>query len=275
MGMGYAKMHGCGNDFIMIDARAGITADRLQQLAAKLCDRRRGLGADGLVALYPAQNADFAMHYVNASGMPGEMCGNGARCAARFAQDIGLAGRETAFETDAGLVRARIEPEVVTIVLPQPDDIRLNLRLDLDGREVVVHHALVGVPHAVTFVHGLASWPVRRDGPVLRSHPAFPHGCNANFVEVRDRVVFMRTFERGVEAETLACGTGAVACVAISHRLGLCGSTAEVRTGGGDRLDVVLMCAGEHIEGATLSGPTETVARGEIDDRYLAVHGLA
>ena len=122
--LAYVKMHGAGNDFVMIDGRklGGLPADRLQKLAALLCDRRRGLGADGIVVLYPAaagtEGADFEMRYVNASGLPGEMCGNGARCAAFFAGEIGLAGAKTAFQTDAGMALAEIDGSSVTIEIP-------------------------------------------------------------------------------------------------------------------------------------------------------------
>ena len=136
----YAKMHGAGNDFIMIDGRQGLPGDRLEALAALLCDRRRGLGADGIVVLYPEMNGvDFEMRYVNASGMPGEMCGNGARCAAFFAGEIGLAGGKTAFQTEAGLVRAEIAGSAVTLEIPPPAEIELGLELELGERRAIVH----------------------------------------------------------------------------------------------------------------------------------------
>jgi len=280
-GLAYRKMHGCGNDFIMIDGRQGLPAERLPALARLICDRRRGLGADGVVALYPAATGDgvFAMRYVNASGLPGEMCGNGARCAARFAHDIGLAGLRTAFETEAGIVRAEIEGEEVTIEIPPPVEIELGLTLDLNGRHATVHRLLVGVPHAVTFVAGLAGHPVDAEGPVLRAHPAFGAGCNASFVEVGQGAegaceVAVRTFERGVEAETLACGTGAVASVAVSFLLGLVPTSAAVRTRGGDLLRVALDHGPGGFGPARLAGPTEAVAQGWIEGDYLRRHAI-
>lgn len=277
--LGYVKMHGAGNDFVMIDGRklGAVPADRLQKLAALLCDRRRGLGADGILVLYPAAGAagiDFEMRYVNASGLPGEMCGNGARCAAFFAGEIGLAGAKTAFQTDAGMALAEVDGSSVTIEIPPPAEIELDLTLDLGPRKATVHKLMVGVPHAVTFVADVDGHPVDIEGPILRAHPAFPHGCNANFLELRGGELRMRTYERGVEAETLACGTGAVACAAVSFLLGRAGTPAAIRSHGGDLLQVALDYEAPIFRRAVLSGPTEVVARGEIDGGYLRRHGI-
>jgi diaminopimelate epimerase len=274
-GLAYVKMHGAGNDFIMIDGRQGLPAERLETLAALLCDRRRGLGADGIVVLYPAADgADFDMRYVNASGLPGEMCGNGARCAAFFAGEIGLAGRKAAFLTAAGRVRAEIEGTRVTLEIPPPAEIELGLELDLRGRIATVHKLMVGVPHAVTLVEDVARHPVAVEGPILSAHPAFGAGCNANFLEVQAGRLSMRTYERGVEAETLACGTGAVACAAVAFLLGRAGLRATIETRGGDCLDVALDHQAPAFRRAVLSGPTEVVARGRIDAGYLRRHGI-
>ena len=273
--LAYVKMHGAGNDFIMIDGRQGLPTDRLEALAALLCDRRRGLGADGIVVLYPELNgADFAMRYVNGSGLPGEMCGNGARCAAFFAGEIGLAGGKAAFQTEAGLVKAEISGSAVTLEVPPPAEIELGLDLDLGKRRAIVHKLMVGVPHAVTFVEDVAAHPVAVEGPILRAHPAFPAGCNANFVELGPGHLRMRTYERGVEAETLACGTGAVASAAVALLLGHAGGAVEVETRGGDRLRIGLDHEPPIFRRAVLTGPTEVVARGEIDGGYLRRHGI-
>lgn len=274
-GLAYVKMHGAGNDFIMIDGRQGLAADRLEKLAALLCDRRRGLGADGIVVLYPeGKGADFEMRYVNASGLPGEMCGNGARCAAFFAGEIGLANRSAVFRTDAGLVRAEIEGSAVTIEIPPPAEIELGLELDFCGRQATVHKLMVGVPHAVTFVADIDAHPVAIEGPALRAHPAFPAGCNANFVEAGPERLRVRTYERGVEAETLACGTGAVASAAVAFLLGRTGPSVTVESRGGDQLQITLDHRPPVFHRAILAGPTEVVARGEIDGTYLRRHGI-
>ena len=133
---------------------------------------------------------------------------------------------------------------------------------------------MVGVPHAVTFVADVDSHPVDIEGPILRAHPAFPQGCNANFLELRGGELRMRTYERGVEAETLACGTGAVACAAVSFLLGRAGTPAAIRSHGGDLLQVALDYEAPIFRRAVLSGPTEVVARGEIDGGYLRRHGI-
>lgn len=271
----FTKMHGCGNDFIMIDGRQRVVSNRLQALAERLCDRHLGLGADGIVVLFPPSGtADFEMRYVNASGLPGEMCGNGARCAARFAVDIGLAARKHTFMTHAGPVHAEVGADDVTIDLPPPSDCELNLRLRVGEQDLTVHKLMVGVPHGVTFVTDVANFPVNTLGPLLRAHPAFPAGCNANFAELRGGEIWMRTYERGVEAETLACGTGAVACATIRLLLGLGGNESVIVTQSGERLAVSLSNAGSKFVKAILRGPTETVSRGEIDAVYLERHGL-
>ncbi|WP_170984213.1 diaminopimelate epimerase [Rhodoligotrophos defluvii] len=273
----FTKMHGCGNDFIMIDGRNGLGSTALadpSRLTAALCDRRRGLGGDGLILLLPPRgDADFAMLYINATGAPGEMCGNGARCVARFAHDIGAAPSEMRFETEAGPVKAVVGPDHVTIDMPPPRDIRLGMRLTIGGEEREVHFAEVGVPHAVLLVDDLPNCPVDRLGPLVRHDTAFPRGANANFVSTIDGVA-MRTFERGVEAETLACGTGAVATATICHLLGLSGLDADIRTRGGDNLSVHLEREGEVFIRATLTGPTETVGQGVVTADFLRSRNL-
>ncbi|MGE0006116.1 MAG: diaminopimelate epimerase [Parvibaculaceae bacterium] len=276
MSLAYTKMHGCGNDFIVIDGRDQLAEADLNRLAAILCDRRRGIGADGLIVLRkPGGTADFDMRYINATGMPGEMCGNGARCAARFAHDLGIVGAKAAFTTDAGLIAADIGVSEVTIAMPPPRDVRLNLKLAVGGRTATVHYAVVGVPHSVTVVDDLARHPVAVEGPLLRHHEAFAQGSNANFIALADGGIAVRTFERGVEAETLACGTGSVASLLICHLLGHAGTTATIITGGGDRLTAALQLDGGVVTGATLTGPATTVARGIVDAGYLADHGFA
>ncbi|MGF7162144.1 diaminopimelate epimerase [Rhodoligotrophos appendicifer] len=275
MTLSFTKMHGCGNDFVMIDGRNGVPVTDLEALAAALCDRRRGLGADGMIVLQPSSGeTDFSMLYINASGMPGEMCGNGARCAVRFAFDLGVAGRSMTFATAAGDVLGLVAPDHVTIEMPPPRDVQLDMDLDLGEERLLVHFALVGVPHAVVLVDQVAAYPVERLGPLLRHHPAFSAGCNANFVTLAEGGIAMRTYERGVEAETLACGTGAVACTAICHMLGLLPASATVHTRGNDLLEVHLERNDQGFSKATLSGPTETVAQGEIDVTFLRDRGL-
>ena len=167
-----------------------------------------------------------------------------------------------------------IAGSTVTLEIPPPAEIELGLDLDLGKRRAVVHKLMVGVPHAVTFVEDVAAHPVDLEGPILRAHPAFPAGCNANFVELRPGHLRMRTYERGVEAETLACGTGAVASAAVALLLGHAGAAVEVETRGGDRLRIGLDHEPPIFRRAVLTGPTEVVARGEIDGDYLRRHGI-
>ena len=267
----FAKMHGCGNDFVMIDDRARQWVGQRAELTRRLCDRRSGLGADGLILIEPASaGGDFTMVYVNADGLDGEMCGNGARCTARFAAHLGLVGDRAAIETAAGLIRAEIEGSEVRLAMTDPQDFVFGRRVGVDGREWIFDCVDTGVPHAVTFVDDLEGIEVERWGRLIRHHRDFaPRGTNVNFVKVGEEGLAMRTYERGVEAETLACGTGAVASALIAHRrYGLVPPIA-VLTRGGERLTIDFTVVGAELRQVRLIGPTALVAEGEIAPELL------
>ena len=211
------KMNGAGNDFVMLDNRSGrwnLSGSQISQL----CDRHRGVGADGLIAVEPAQNgADFRMRYYNADGGEAEMCGNGARCFARFANMLSNWSLDrVSFETPAGVIGATYHGDCVRLAMSDPHSQRMGLTLDVSGSSKVVHFINTGVPHAVVVVDDLSAVPVREWGAALRYHTEFqPKGTNANFLTATPEGIAIRTYERGVEDETLACGTGASAvCVA-------------------------------------------------------------
>ncbi|MFA6047008.1 MAG: diaminopimelate epimerase, partial [Phycisphaerales bacterium] len=214
MELRFTKMNGAGNDFVMVDNRDGALALSRDQIAA-LCDRHRGVGADGLLAVEPTtlSGALWRMRYYNADGGEAEMCGNGARCFARFVQRLEGGRGAFAFQTAAGLLRANFEGALVRIAMSEPSDLSLRESLSLGGGNQEVHFINTGVPHTVLVVKDIQSVPVAVLGSEIRHHARFaPRGTNVNFIQVLDgKALRIRTYERGVEAETLACGTGVTA----------------------------------------------------------------
>lgn len=241
----FEKMSGTGNDFIIIDNRELIVPQSEQAiLARQVCRRMFSVGADGLIFIENSEVADFRWQFYNADGSVAEMCGNGSRCAARFAYRHGIAGKAMRFETIAGCIEAEItdEDENVRIQLTPPHDFRFNMQIDLDGESHEMSFVNTGVPHAVIFVD-TSDVPVKKWGRKIRFDEQFEAGTNANFVRLLGgNSILSRTYERGVEEETRACGTGAVAsAIMASIHKGL-SSPVEVQTSGGDRLTIFLTC---------------------------------
>jgi diaminopimelate epimerase len=262
----FTKMNGAGNDFVLLDNLDGRLELGPGQIA-RLCDRHRGIGADGLLLAEPAANgADFRMRYYNADGGEAEMCGNGARCFARFASRITGAEGAISFETPAGVIRAQCVGSGVRLAMSTPRDLALDQRIALASGDTVAHSVNTGVPHAVVFVRDLGQTDVRGLGAALRHHPHFaPRGTNANFVQVIDpRTIAIRTYERGVEEETLACGTGVVAAALILHEKHGAPSPVSVRVRGGDTLVVSFEKEGGAFRNVTLTGPADFVFEGQI-----------
>lgn len=268
MRLAFTKMNGAGNDFVMLDNRSRALSLSREQIA-RLCDRHRGVGADGLLVVEPpaTEEAPLRMRYYNRDGGEAEMCGNGARCFARFAQRLRACGERVAFETMAGLVRAEIEGERVRIALSAPRDLSLGRKLRLSAGEAEVHSVNTGVPHAVLLVDEVERVDVAALGREIRRHAAFaPAGTNANFVQrLEENAIRIRTYERGVEAETLACGTGVAASALIAHaRWGL-PSPVRVRAQGGDTLEVRFRKEGDCFAEVSLMGPADFVFDGVIE----------
>ncbi len=263
----FTKMNGAGNDFVLIDNRSGAYKFSTQQIAF-LCDRHRGVGADGVLLVEAAEGkADFRMRYYNSDGGEAEMCGNGARCFTRFVNKITGAFFDMRFETQAGIIQAQTDGGLVTLSLSRPHDIVLRRTLEIGGVKLLTHSINTGVPHVVTFVDDIESTPVEHWGSQIRYHPAFqPNGTNANFIkEIEPGEIVIRTYERGVEDETLACGTGVTASGLIYAALSEATSPVRLLVRGGDWLEVGFQRAGAGFENVTLKGPADFVFEGSIE----------
>lgn len=263
------KMSGAGNDFICLDNRAKKLRLTKKKIAA-ICHRQFGIGADGVLVLEPSPKAgiDFRMRYYNADGGEADMCGNGARCFARFAKSrSGFRKPVMHFLTGAGVVRGEFIKDHVRIGLTLPHDWSLNRNVETSLGAFTVHSVNTGVPHAVLFVDEAEKAPVKDLGRELRFHSAFsPKGTNVNFVQVQDKKkIRVRTYERGVEDETLACGTGVVASVILAHFVKGLASPVKVRVRGGADLTVEFKREGDAITEVRLAGPADFVFQGEID----------
>ena len=262
------KLEGAGNDFLGLDGRAGGFKLKRQQIA-DLCDRRRGVGADGVLVVEKpkVRGADFRMRYYNSDGGEAEMCGNGARCFALLARAVsGRKGNELRVQTQAGLLTLRTSGQEVQVSMTEPTKLRLGRKLVVAGRKLAVDFLNTGVPHAVLFVRSVRSIDVAKQGRAIRYHSAFaPSGTNVNFVEIgRGNRIHVRTYERGVEGETLACGTGVVAASILSNlRRGL-RSPILVTTRGGDHLRVGFSMVNGQARKVTLQGPARIVYTGVI-----------
>lgn len=255
----FTKMHGAGNDFIMVDDRAQAFPLNDKVFIQRTASRRTGIGCDGILVLQPSGAADFRMRFINPDGGEQDMCGNGARCIARFAHDLSIASDCMEIETGAGIVKAEIIEDSVRIDLTDPTDLQLDLEA---GLEWPVDFVNTGVPHAVAWVEDLKNLDIQASGSQIRYHERFaPNGANANFAKVEpDGTLSMRTYERGVEAETLACGTGAAAVAVLAAAHGWVKLPAPVHCAGG--YDLVI----NSVRGTTtLTGGVATVFDGEVD----------
>lgn len=273
-GLPFYKMQGCGNDFVVLDNRAlRVPEADMARWAVALCRKAFGIGADGLILLdgAPASSGlDYRWHFYNADGSRAEMCGNGSRCAARLAHAIGLAPARHAFGTDAGTIQAEVFPDSgqVKVQLTAPRDLTLDIDLNVDADILRAHYVVLGVPHTVLFVEDVKNVDVRKLGHDIRYHGHFaPAGTNVNFVQVKDRsTMLLRTYERGVEDETYACGTGAASSLVVAAALGRTGQNARITTTGGEVLTVSLEDGQVFLQGAA-----EPTFRGEFFPRALGL----
>jgi diaminopimelate epimerase len=263
----FTKMNGAGNDFVMLDNRGGSIQLSREQIS-RICDRHRGVGADGILLLEKAADgADFRMRYYNRDGGEAEMCGNGARCFARFANKVAGAKGPITFETPAGIIGAELKGDRVRLQMSDPIELRLNVPLQLEGEDATVHFINTGVPHVVVPVSRVDMVKVSERGAAIRYHEMFsPKGANANFLEKRGaKSIAIRTYERGVEDETLACGTGVVASALVFAALARTRGPITVLVRGGSELTVGFEKDGERFRKVTLTGPAEFVFEGTIE----------
>lgn len=265
-------MSGSGNDFIIIDNReASLNKYNINGLVRSVCRRRFSIGADGLILIEHSKKAYFKWHFYNADGSEVEMCGNGARCAARFAYLKGIAGNSITIETRVGIIKAQVNGAQVKIEMCIPEGILLDYNLPIGEKKYIVSHINTGVPHVVMFVENLEDLDVVGLGKTIRFHERYkPHGCNADFVKMSEnKELAIRTYERGVEDETLSCGTGAVAAALISCLKGLVQSPVEVHTKGGEALMVHFKDEGSRFTDVFLEGRVRVIYNGELWDEAL------
>ena len=263
----FTKMNGAGNDFILIDNRAGDLSLAAEQIV-RICDRHRGVGADGVLFLErPRNGADFRMRYYNADGGEVEMCGNGARCFARYANRVAGPVEKLSFETPAGVIGAKFEGELVRLQMSDPKDLHLGIKIPLPDQSIEANFLNSGVPHVVISVEDLEKVDVRGTGSAVRRHELFsPQGTNVNFLRRQDdRQISIRTYERGVENETLACGTGVVASALIFAALEKVDGPIGVLVRGGNELKVGFERDGDQFRNVTLTGPADFVFEGTIE----------
>ncbi|MDO9289540.1 MAG: diaminopimelate epimerase [Thermodesulfovibrionales bacterium] len=283
----FTKMHGLGNDFILIDCISqafSAQPSALSSLSKNLCNRRFGIGADQILLLYPSKNADFKMRILNADGSEVEMCGNGIRCLAKYIWDRGLSKKKVLkIETLAGIIRPEkkgrlvrvnmgepiFEPGKIPVKISQKSEVRsqksekniiIDYPLKIKDKTFKITCVSMGNPHAVIFVDNVADFPVTYYGPLLEKHKLFPKKTNVEFIEsLNSSEIKMRVWERG-SGETMACGTGASAAAVASNLKGLTGKNVTVRLAGGDLF--IEWATNNHVY---MTGPATEVFTGEIN----------
>ena len=275
--MSFYKMSGSGNDFILVDNRTAIVNPELApQLARNLCRRKVSVGADGLILIENDNEVDFSWRFFNADGSRAEMCGNGGRCVARLANMLGICGPQLSFRTLAGVIHAEVFGSRVKLQMTSPEDLRLEERLELNGRSVVAHFVNTGVPHTVFILDTLAyleEQDVLGQGREVRYHQQYePAGTNVNFVAVLGkRDVAIRTYERGVEDETLACGTGATAVALVAAAKGLVEPPVDVRTRSGETLTIHFDASERLPNEVYMEGETRLIYQGQFSEETAGI----
>ena len=267
MGIFFTKMSGTGNDFVIIDNRVPVlAADEKIEFVKKVCIPKVSVGADGVIFLEKSDRADIKWDFFNADGSSAEMCGNGARCVARYAFEKKIAPENLTLETLAGIITAQVRGTEVRIRLTPPENILQDIAVNLDGGRVVLDSINTGVPHAILFSDNLEGEDVRAVGRGIRYHPQFaPAGTNVDFVQKMDgHSLKIRTYERGVEDETLACGTGVVASALLASLKNQVQPPVTVETRGGDILQVDFDSSNGLVHEVYLTGSTRLAFEGTL-----------
>lgn len=263
----FVKVAGAGNDFILVDRRSRRLGRAPSALAREWCDRRRSIGADGLLLLQPSRRGNARMRIFNPDGSEARMCGNGLRCVAWYLHARNGGRREWTVETGAGLMQAQVTGEErVRISFIPPKGLRLGLAVTWRGKRYPLHAVDTGVPHAVILVPRLEAVDLEHFGPFIRHHRIFkPKGTNVDLLKIHSpHRCSIRTYERGVEQETLACGTGAVASVVIGAALGHLRPPVQVTTAGGEKMTVGFRQTRKPWEGLCLEGSARILFEGGI-----------
>ena len=264
------KMSGTGNDFLMVDNRENLLKEgEAAALAKSACPRRISAGADGVILIERSSKPahDFRMRIFNADGSEAEMCGNGSRCIAVFARQLGAAKDAQRIETLAGTLNAQVASDLLSakVQLSQPSKHELKRGVDVLGQATDIHFINTGVPHAVIFVDDVSKVDIPKAGACVRYHDVFkPRGTNANFAQLMgDNSIKVRTYERGVEDETFACGTGSTAAAIVAGIVHGYRSPVKVLTAGGSTLTIHFEKGGESVSPPFLEGAVDTIYKGE------------
>ncbi len=263
----FVKMNGSGNDFIIINNFTKyFSSDEFKKYVPLICRRKFSVGADGVIILEPSSTCDFKWRFFNSDGSEAEMCGNGSRCAAKFAYLEGIAGRNLKFETLAGIIEAEVKENTVKVLMTKPFDLKLDYEIIIDDKKYYISSINTGVPHVVKFVKELENYDVKRMGRLIRYHELFqPNGTNVNFVSVENKnTIKIRTYERGVEDETLACGTGSVAAALIAYKKGFVEIPIYVKNMGGETLIIDFVEKDGIFEKVYLEGDANLVFKGKL-----------
>ncbi len=263
----FFKASGSGNDFIIIDNRNRIIDEKnLKNFVVNVCRRKMSVGADGLILIEESGLVDFKWRFFNSDGSQPEMCGNGARCAARFAYLNKIAGSKMSFETIAGIVSAEVKNDRVKIKMTDPSDLKTDYILDLENGPISLSSVNTGVPHVVIVALNLDDVEVVRLGREIRFHKRYaPSGTNVNFIhQQKDGMIAIRTYERGVEDETLACGTGSVAAAVVTAGKSGIKSPINVMTRSGNSLYIYFKEKEGKIYDTYLEGDARIIYKGEL-----------
>tara|TARA_B100001123_G_C15162849_1_gene968158 strand:+ start:295 stop:1107 length:813 start_codon:yes stop_codon:yes gene_type:complete len=269
MAIQFTKMSGSGNDFIIIDNRAPVMEDTKKvDFVKRVCDRKLTIGADGVIFVENSDKADIKWDFYNEDGSSAEMCGNGGRCVARYAVEKNIAPAELTLETLAGIIGAKVNGAMVKVKLTPPESLQQDIAVDLNGTQYQVDSLNTGVPHAIVYSDDVETVNVKEAGHGIRFHEAFaPAGTNVDFVQkVGDQALKVRTYERGVEDETLACGTGVVASALLSSYKNLVQPPVAVETRGGELLKVDFQSNNGPVSEVYLEGFTRIAFEGTLGE---------
>ena len=279
----FVKMSGAGNDFILFDKKNYPALKLNSGIIQKLCDRRNGIGADGIITISDNGKYDFLMEYFNADGSTGSLCGNGSRCAIKFAKITGrLKSEEVSFISNGKEYKGKlINDEKIKFFFNDVEDLKPDISIEAYNQKLKANYLNTGSPHVVININdilnnqssfkNIGDVPVFEIGKEIRYLKEFaPGGTNVNFIMIKENKVYIRTYERGVENETLACGTGAAACAIIASLKYGISSPVNLITRGGDELIVDFMLQDNHVKELALTGPATIVFTGEISGKVFS-----